>query len=70
TGIPSICFRFLDDRLSSFTQNFLTGRRFPFHQFIQGDKAHAVILDVDALAALAAGLVRGLHIVILSRLLC
>ena len=41
---------------------WLRSRRFLFHEFVQGDKAQPVILDVDALPPLAAGLVRGLHI--------
>lgn len=42
--------------------SWLRSRRCPFHQFIQRDKAQAVILDVDALTALATGLVWGFHI--------
>ena len=37
-------------------------RHFPIHQLIQRDKAHTIILDVDALTTLATGLVRSLHI--------
>ena len=33
-----------------------------FHQFFQRDKADAIVLDVDVLSALAAGLVRCFHI--------
>ena len=33
-----------------------------FHQFFQRDKADTVILDVDVLSALAAGLIRCFHI--------
>lgn len=35
---------------------------FPFHQFIQRDKAQPVELDMDVLHPLAAGLVRSVHI--------
>lgn len=41
---------------------------FSVHEHIQRDEADAVILDVDGLAALAGGLVRGLHIDALDQL--
>lgn len=35
---------------------------FPLHQLMDGHKANEVVRDVDALAALAAALVRGLYV--------
>lgn len=35
---------------------------FPFHQLIQRDKTQSIVLDVDVLYPLAAGLVRCVHI--------
>ena len=38
------------------------------HQLIQRDKPQPIVLDVDVLPALAAGLVRGIHIDGLNKL--